>query len=402
MPQQGYGPLQGLKVFDIGTTIAGPLASTLMADFGADVVKIEHPRLGDAMRHWWPLKNDVSLWWKVIGRNKRLITLDFSKPAGRDLFLKMIADADIIIENFRPGTLERWGLGYDRLSAVNPGLILVRISGYGQDGPYSHRPGYGTIAEAMTGVPSFTGFPDAPPTLAGYPQADCVAALFACFSAMFAVYHRDVRGTGEGQVIDVSLFEPLFRIVESQVILYDQLQIMKERLGNRMQEEAPRNAYATKDGEWVTISASTNKTFERLAAAIGRPDLPANPKFATNDSRVAHAGELDAIIAGWFAEHTLDEAMRVLEAHDVVAGPVYNIERIFRDPQYRAREAIITVDDPDFGPVKMQNVVPKFSKTPGRVRHAGLAMGTHNEEFYLGELKLERAHYEHLKQQGVI
>src|SRR5690606_5147412 len=173
-----------------------------------------------------------------------------------------------------------------------------------------------------------------------------------------------------------------------------QLQIMKERLGNRMQEEAPRNAYATKDGEWVTISASTNKTFERLAAAIGRPDLPANPKFATNDSRVAHAGELDAIIAGWFAEHTLDEAMRVLEAHDVVAGPVYNIERIFRDPQYRAREAIITVDDPDFGPVKMQNVVPKFSKTPGRVRHAGLAMGTHNEEFYLGELKLERAHYE--------
>jgi crotonobetainyl-CoA:carnitine CoA-transferase CaiB-like acyl-CoA transferase len=279
---------------------------------------------------------------------------------------------------------------------------MVRISGYGQDGPYSHRPGYGTIAEATSGIPSFTGFPDKPPTLSAFPLADAVAGLFGAMGAMFAIYHRDVRGTGEGQYIDVSLYEPLFRLVESFVIAYDQLGIVKQRRGNRMEESSPRNAYETRDEEWVAISASSQQTFERLAQAIGRPDLPDDPKFADNPSRVNNAAQLDAILAEWFQRLCLDDAMAILEQNDVVAGPVYDIRRIFRDPHFEAREDIVEIEDEELGTVRMQNVIPKMSKTPGTIKFAGGQLGQHNHEVYRDRLGLTAEEMDRLRESGII
>ncbi len=394
--------LEGLTVIDAGTTIAGPMAASFLGDFGAEVIKIELPGRGDPTRQWAPKKDGVSLWWKVSGRNKKLITLNLSKPEGQMLLKKLVVDADILIENFRPGTMERWNVGYQDLAAVNPGVIMVRISGYGQDGPYSHRPGYGTIAEAMSGIPSFTGFPDKPPTLSAFPLADAVAGLFGALGAMFAVYHRDVKATGEGQVVDVSLYEPLFRLVESFVIAYDQLGKVKKRRGNRMEESSPRNAYQTSDEEWVAVSASSQQTFERLAEAIGRPGLPEDPRFADNPSRVDNASQLDALLAEWFQQLRLENAMEILELHDVVAGPVYDIRRIFRDPHYAARQSITQVEDPQLGPIRMQNVMPKLAKTPGSVEHAGLGLGEDNLEIYGERLGLTMEQIEELRATGVI
>jgi len=396
------GPLAGLKVIDAGTTIAGPMAASFLGDFGAEVIKIELPGRGDPTREWAPKKNGASLWWKVSGRNKKLITLNLSKPEGQALLKQLIVDTDIIIENFRPGTMERWNVGYEDLAAFNRGIIMVRISGYGQDGPYSHRPGYGTIAEAMSGIPSFTGFPDKPPSLSAFPLADAVAGLFGALGAMFAIHHRDVGGTGEGQVVDVSLYEPLFRLVESFVIAYDQLGKVKKRRGNRMEESSPRNAYETKDEEWVAVSASSQQTFERLAEAIGRPDLPNDPRFADNPSRVDNAARLDAILSDWFRQLRLEDAMEILNQHDVVAGPVYDIRRIFRDPQYEARQSICEVEDPELGTIRMQNVFPKMSKTPGEIAFSGLALGEHNQEIYGERLGLSSEEQERLREAGVI
>jgi len=394
-------PLQGLRVIDAGTMIAGPLAGCLLADFGADVIKIEHPRYGDPMRQWAPIKNEVSLWWKVTARNKRLITLDLGHPRGQDIFRQLVGQADILIENFRPGTMEKWGLGYEVLLQINPRLVMVRVSGYGQGGPYRDRPGYGTIAEAITGIPSFTGFPDKPPTLSAWPLADSVAAVFAALGAMFAIHYRDVH-KGEGQVVDVSLYEPLFRLVESQVIGFDQLGIVKQRMGNRMAEDSPRNTYETADGEWIAISASSQRTFERLARAIGRPELVDDPRFKDNPSRVDHADELDEVLSAWFSPRSFAEAMTILEEHDVVAGPIYDVRRIFADPHFAAREDIVAIEDPDLGIIRMQNVAPRLSKTPGQVVHGGLSLGHHNREVYAELLSLSEGELKGLQQQGVI
>ncbi len=394
--------LEGLTVIDVGTTIAGPMAASFLGDFGAEVIKIEMPGRGDPTRQWAPKKRGVSLWWKVSGRNKKLITLNLGQSKGQDLLKRLIRDADILIENFRPGTMERWNVGYRDLVEINPGIVMVRISGYGQDGPYSHRPGYGTIAEAMSGIPSFTGFPDKPPTLSAFPLADAVAALFGAMGAMFAIYHRDVKGTGEGQYIDVSLYAPLFRLVESFVIAYDQLGVVKQRRGNRMEESSPRNAYETSDEEWVAISASSQRTFERLAHAIGRPDLPDDPLFADNPSRVKNAAQLDDILAAWFRQFCLTDALTVLDQNDVVAGPVYDIRRILQDPHYQAREDIVQIEDAELGTVQMQNVVPKMSKTPGDVKFAGLRLGEHNHEIYGERLGLSIEEIDRLQEEGII
>jgi crotonobetainyl-CoA:carnitine CoA-transferase CaiB-like acyl-CoA transferase len=282
---EGGGPLKGLRVLDAGTMIAGPLAATHLADFGAEVTKIEQPRIGDPMRAWAPMKEDRSLWWKVIGRNKKLVTLALNRPEGQAIFRRMVRRADIVIENYRPGTFEKWGLGYRELAEINPRIVLVRVSGFGQTGPYAHRGGYGTIAEAFSGIPSFTGFPDRPPTLPGFPMADSVAATFAAMSAMFALYRRDQGGAGHGQEIDVSLYEPLFRLAEAQVIGFDQLGIVKQRQGNRLAEDSPRNTYETADGKWIGISASSQKTFERLCAAMEMPELAKDPRYANKALR---------------------------------------------------------------------------------------------------------------------
>jgi crotonobetainyl-CoA:carnitine CoA-transferase CaiB-like acyl-CoA transferase len=399
-PPARYGPLAGLRVLDAGTMIAGPFAGTLAADYGADVVKIEKPPEGDPIRQWSPRKDGLSLWWKVIGRNKRLVTLDLSVAAGRDVFLRLAEHADVVIENFRPGTFDRFGLSYERLVEVNPRLVLVRVSGYGQTGPYAHRPGYGTVAEAMTGMPSFTGFPDRPPTLSAFPLADSLAATFAIVGMLAALYERD--RSGRGQEVDVSLYEPLFRIIESQAIGYDQLGIVKERRGNRIEEDSPRNAYATRDGDWIAISASSDRTFLRLAEAIGRPDIPTDPRFRTNADRIANDIALDAIVSAWMAERTAGEVMEALEAADVVAGRIYTIADAFADPHYQARETIVSVPDPEFGTVAMPGVVPGFSRTPGRVTWSGGPIGMHTDEVYREWLGLGTAELDALRRDGVL
>ena len=395
------GPLKGLRVIDAGTMIAGPLAATQLADFGAEVIKVELPGIGDSMRHWTPMKEGRSLWWKVIARNKRLITLTLSKPRGQELFRELVRSADIVIENYRPGTFERWGLGYDALAKINPRLVMVRVSGFGQTGPYAKRGGYGTIAEAFSGIPSFTGFPDRPPTLPGFPMADSVAATFAAMSAMFAIYNRD-HGSGRGQEIDVSLYEPLFRLVEAQVIGFDQLGIVKKRQGNRLAEDSPRNTYQTSDGRWIGISASSQRTFERLAMAIGMPNLIDDPRFVDNNSRCTHDVALDEIIAKWFKERTCNEVMAIFDKADVVAGPVLDIADIVNDPHYQARENIVPVPDDDFGQVRMQGVVPKFRETPGAVRHAGRALGADNRAIFVDELGISEGEFASLQAEGVI
>lgn len=399
--QNRSGALAGLKVIDAGNMIAGPLAATQMADFGAEVIKIELPGTGDSMRHWAPMKNGKSLWWKVIGRNKRLVTLSLSKEEGRELFRRLVKDADVLIENFRPGTFERWGLSYKELAKDNPGLVMMRVSGFGQTGPYSSRGGYGTIAEAFSGVPSFTGFPDKPPTLPGFPLADSLAATFTAMSAMFALYKRD-HLDGKGQEVDVSLYEPLFRLVESQVIGFDQLGIVKERQGNRLAEDSPRNTYCTSDGRWIGISASSQKTFERLVEAMGKPELITDPRFMDNKLRCDNDKALDDIISEWFSTKTMNEVMGIFEVAEVVAGPVLDIRDIFSDPHYIARKNIVDVPDIDFGSVKMQGVVPHFSDTPGEVRHSGGELGQDNEEIFLNLLGITRRQYGDLRERGII
>jgi succinyl-CoA---D-citramalate CoA-transferase len=396
------GVLSGLRVIDAGTMIGGPFTGTLAADYGADVIKIERPDGGDPIRQWSPLKDGVSLWWKVTARNKRLVTLDLRKERGRVLFLRLVESADAVIENYRPGTLDRWGLSYAELSRTNPRVIVVRVSGYGQTGPYAHRPGYGTVAEAMTGLPSFTGFPDKPPTLSAFPLADTVAASFALVGLLSAVYERDVAGSGRGQEVDVSLYEPVFRLAESQVIGFSELGIVKQRRGNRIEEDSPRNAYETADGGYIAISASSDRTFARLAQAIEKPELADDPRFRTNASRIANDAELDAIVAAWMRKHTTAEAMAALEAADVVAGKVYDVEDIFADPHYAARRNIVDVPDLDFGSVKMPGVVPRFSRSPSAVRFAGGQLGQHNEEVYRGLLGLSADELELLRAEGVI
>jgi crotonobetainyl-CoA:carnitine CoA-transferase CaiB-like acyl-CoA transferase len=395
------GPLIGLRVIDAGNMIAGPLAATQLADFGADVIKIELPGVGDSMRHWTPMKEGRSLWWKVIGRNKRLITLSLSTARGQELFKELVKDADVLFENYRPGTFEKWGLGFDELSRINPGLVMVRVSGFGQTGPYSKRGGYGTIAEAFSGIPSFTGFPDKPPTLPGFPMADSVASTFAAMAAMMAIYNRD-HNQGKGQEVDVSLYEPLFRLVEAQVIGFDQLGIVKQRQGNRLAEDSPRNTYATRDGKWIGISASSQRTFERLAEAIGMPELLTDSRFADNASRCTHDVALDELLAGWFRQRDCADVMTLFDAANVVAGPVLDIADIVSDPHYVARENIVSVPDEDFGSVRMQGVTPKFEQTPGAVRYAGRSLGADNRAVFIDQLGLSEEAYQQLQTEGVL
>jgi crotonobetainyl-CoA:carnitine CoA-transferase CaiB-like acyl-CoA transferase len=393
--------LRGLRIVDAGTMIGGPFACALAADYGADVVKIEKPGAGDPMRAWSPLKEGRSLWWKVTARNKRLVTLDLSHERGRALFLRLVERADAVVENYRPGTFARWGLSYDELARVNPRIVLVHVSGYGHTGPYAHRPGYGTVAEAFSGVPAFTGPAGGPPTLSAFPLADTLAATFALVGLLGAVYERDVAGSGCGQEVDVSLYEPLFRIAESQAVGYAELGIVKQRRGNRIEEDSPRNTYETSDGGWVALSASSDRTFARLAATIGRPELAEDPRFRDNAARIANDVELDEIVAAWMRARPLAEALAALEAGDVVAGPVLDIAGIFGDPHYAARENVVSAPDGDFGSVRMPGVVPRFSRSAVGVRHAGGPPGSHNAEVY-GELGLGAAEVDELRAAGIV
>jgi succinyl-CoA---D-citramalate CoA-transferase len=394
-------PLEGLRVIDAGTTVAGPFAGTLLADYGADVLCIEKPGEGDPVRRWPPYKGEHSLWWKVSARNKRLITLDLRKPAGRELFLKLVAISDAVIENYRPGTFTKWGLSYGDMAAARPGIVIVRLTGYGQSGPYAGRPGYGTIAEAMSGIPSFTGFADRPPTMTAYPFADMTAGLFAVIGLLGAIYSRD-RGREGCTEVDVSLYESCFRLTESQVIGFDQAGVVKQRTGNRIAEDSPRNTYETSDGSWIAISASSDQTFRRLVNAIGQPTLSDDARFASNIARIENNETLDQIIGDWINARRADEVMRTFEAHDVVAGKIYTVEDIFCDPHYAARENIVAVEDADLGEVKMASVTPRFSGARTDIRWPGGALGQHNDDVYGDLLGLSKPELQELALEGVI
>ena len=395
------GPLAGLVVLEAGSMISGPTVGRLLADFGATVIKIEHPDFGDHIRNFGPKKDGVGLWHKYLSRNKQSITLNISTDTGGAVFEDLVSDADLLIENFRPGTLERWGLGWEHLSEVNPDLVMLRMSGFGQDGPYSERPGFGTLAEAMSGFAYLNGFPDSPPLLPPTGLADNIAALFSTFAVMFALYHRDVNGGG-GQYIDTSLIEPIFGLLGPQPLRYEQLGEIEERSGNRSTSSAPRNVYRTGDDRWVAISASAQPLAMRTFDAIERPDLKDDPRFETNAKRLENVDELDAIIQDWMDDHTREEVLEAFEAADATLAPVYNVEDILNDEHYAARDAYLTVEDEDLGEATVQNVFPKFSETPGKVDHLGPSLGAHNDDVYRERLGYDDEMLAELEEEGAI
>ena len=398
------GPLAGLKVLDLSIIVAGGTASSLMADFGAEVVKVERPGTGDPLRNWGPFANGVSLWWKVHSRNKKSITLNLGSPEGQDLLKKLAVEADVLIEGFRPGAMEKWGLGPDSLLDVNPKLVILRYSGFGQTGPYKDRPGFGTIAECMSGYIGMTGFPDTAPNLPPIPLADEIAGVFGAMAGMMALYHRDTSSNSDtkGQVVDVSLFEPLFRLCIPHITMFDLLGINRERVGNDFPDAAPRNLYKTADDRWLGLSATSQSTFESLAKAMGMHDLIEKEAYKDNAARLENRQNLNVELQGWLGERDLDETMEQLIPSGGVVGPVYDAPQIISDPHYQAREDIIDIDDPQLGKTKMLGVVPKFSVTPGSVEHAGPTIGEHNRLIYGSWLNLDDIQLADLSDQGTI
>lgn len=397
-----FGPVAGLKVLDLSTIVAGGTATSLMADFGAEVVKVERPGAGDPLRNWGPFVDGVSLWWKVHSRSKKSVTLDLRMPKGQRVLKEMAARADVLVEGFRPGTLERWGLGPEDLARDNPRLVVVRFSGFGQTGPYKDRPGFGTVAECMSGIIAMTGFPDTPPVLPPVPMADEVAGVFGAMATMMALYHRDALGGGKGQVIDVSLFEPLFRLCIPHVTIYDLLKIVRERVGNDFPDAAPRSLYRTGDGRWLGLSATSQATWEDLVRAMDLPGLLDDPQFQDNASRMAHREELNVVLQDWIGSRSVQEVMDVLIPAGGVVGPVYDVAQIVEDPHYRAREDILDIDDPELGRTRMLGIVPKFSETPGGVSHAGPRLGEHNGQVYGSWLGYDEGTLGRLAAGGVI
>lgn len=392
-------PLGGLRVLDMATLFAGPLAATLLGDFGAEVIKIEHPGKPDPSRGHGPAKDGIGLWWKHLGRNKRTITLDLSKPGGQATLRRLAADADVVIENFRPGTLEKWDLGWPELSAVNPRLILTRVTAFGQFGPYAHRPGFGTLAEAMSGFAAITGEPDAPPTLPPFGLADSIAGLATAYGVMAALAARD--RTGEGQVVDMAIIEPILTVLGPHPLWYDQLGHVQPRTGNRSQNNAPRNTYRTADGGWVAVSTSAQSIAERVMRLVGRPELIDEPWFATGADRARHADVLDEAVGSWIAERPRDEVLAAFEKAEAAVAPIQDIRDVMTDPQYAALDTVTTVDDPDLGPLRMQNVLFRLSATPGAIRWAGRAHGADTDEV-LTELGLTPEELTALRAEGAL
>jgi crotonobetainyl-CoA:carnitine CoA-transferase CaiB-like acyl-CoA transferase len=365
--------LDDIRVLDIATLFAGPTAATILGDFGADVIKVEHPRKPDPARTHGQSKNGIGLWWKILGRNKSALTLDLSQPAGQEIFLELVQTADVVIENFRPGTLERWGIGPDRLREVNPRLIVTRVTGFGQFGPRAHEPAFGTIAEAMSGFAHSTGQPDGPPTLPPLALADNISGLAATIATLTALHHRE--RTGEGQVIDLAIIEPIMQMLGAQITVYDQLGVVTQRKGNRSENNAPRNTYRTADGDWVAISTSAHSIAERVMRLVGRSDLVEQPWFNDGYQRALHANEIDEAVGSWILERSTDDVVDEFAKAEAALGVVYDVSRVVSDPQYNAIGAIATVEDDDLGPVRMPNVLFRMSETPGAIRHAGRAQG---------------------------
>jgi crotonobetainyl-CoA:carnitine CoA-transferase CaiB-like acyl-CoA transferase len=398
---ESRGALDGLTVLDVATLAAGPWVAAFLAEFGADVIKVEQPGGGDGMRRFGPQKDGVGLMWRSMSRNKRCVTLNLRVPEGQDLLRRLAARADVVIENFRPGTLGGWGIGYEHLRAVNRGLVMLHVTGFGQTGPYAPRPGFGTLAEAMSGFAHVTGPPDAPPTLPPLALADGIAAAFGTYAVMIALYHRDHHG-GEGQEIDLALYDGLMRFMEPMLLEYDQLGTVRGRTGNRISDSAPRNAYRTADGHWVALSGSAQSIAERILEAVERPELIHDPRFADNAARARHMDELDEVIGGWIGRHALEQVVRRFEECEAALGPVYDASQIFADPHFRARQSLVKIPDSVLGALTLCNVVPRLSATPGAIAWLGPALGLHNEDVYCGRLGLSRVELDGLRARGVV
>ncbi|MCF5724196.1 CaiB/BaiF CoA transferase family protein [Pseudomonas syringae] len=393
-------PLSGIKVIEIGTLIAAPFAARLMAEFGAEVIKIEAMGQGDPLRKWRKLHEGTSLWWYLQSRNKKSLALDLKSPEGLDLIKQLLGDADVLIENLRPGGLEKLGLGWDVLHALNPKLTLVRISGYGQTGPYRDRPGFGAIGEAMGGIRYTTGNPDSPPARVGVSLGDSLASLHGVIGALMSLL-RVKTGQGDGQIVDVSLAESVFNLMESLVPEYDMLGHVRERSGGALPGIAPSNTYLTADGAYVVIAGNSDPIYKRLMTTIGRSDLADAPEFAHNDGRAAKSGLLDAAITHWTSSLPIEQVLSALEAAEVPAGRIYSVADIVSDPHYQARDMLLNAELPGGVSVKMPGIVPKLSETPGGVNWQGPTLGQHTDDI-LGSLGLTGADIQRLKTSGVV
>jgi Predicted acyl-CoA transferases/carnitine dehydratase len=393
-------PLAGLRVIDASTLFAGPMAAMHLGDMGADVIKVEHPTKPDPARGHGPSRDGQNLWWKTLGRNKRTVALDFHADDGRDAFLRLAATADVVIENFRPGTLERWGLGYEELSAANPGLVLARVTGFGQIGPYRSRPGFGTLAEAMSGFAASTGEPDGPPTLPPFGLADGIASLATAYAIMVALHARASNG-GRGQVVDVAIIEPILAMLGPQITRWDQLGTVQPRTGNRSTNNAPRNAYRTADGSWVAVSTSAQSIAERVMTLVGRPELADEPWFATGAGRAEHADLLDDAVGGWIARHSRDEVIAAFEAAQAAVAPVYDARDIVADPQFNALGTIHRIHDDDLGDMAMQGPLFRLSRDEATIAHTGRAHGA-DTDAVLAELGFSADDIARMRAEGAI
>lgn len=386
-------------MLDVSTLFAGPLAATFLGDFGADIVKIEHPRRPDAARGHGPQKDGVNLWWKTLGRNKRTATIDLSDPRGAEVLLRLVSEADVMIENFRPGTLERWGLSPERLLLANPRLVLARVTAFGQVGPYAHRPGFGSLAEAMSGFAALTGDPHGPPTLPPFGLADGIAALATAFAVMSAL--RGAERDGRGQVVDMAIIEPILMLLGGQISAWDQLGIVQPRTGNRSVNNAPRNVYRSRDGVWLAVSTSSQSIAERVMALVGRAELIDEPWFGSGHDRAAHADELDEALQSWIGEHDAAEAVDAFEEASAAIAPVYDVRGVVDDPQYRALGTVVRVEDDELGDLAMQNVLFRLSRTPGGIRWTGRPHGADTDEV-LREAGLDETLIARLRAGGVV
>lgn len=393
-------PLEGLRVLDLSNLLAGPMSAMHLADYGADVIKVEHPVRGDEMRRWGLQKDGVGLFFKVINRNKRTVTIDLGHPQGRDLVRRLAAEVDVVVENFRTGTVERWGIGYEDLTAENPDLIMVHLTGFGRTGPLAHEPGFGSLVEAFAGAAYINGHADREPLIQPFGLGDATAAIFAAFAVMVAVYNRD-QGHG-GQEIDLGLYEGLFTMLGPQVINFDQLGVVQERYGADNPFVAPRGTFLTRDGHWMAISGSTQATFERICRALELDDLLEDGRFATNESRIANGEVLTTMLRDAISQRDRDELVALARKFQATIGPVNNVADMFEDSQVQARGNLVEVDDAELGPVRMQNVAIAFSKTPGRISHTGPPKAAHNDEIFRETLGMEDEEILRLKEIGVI
>jgi succinyl-CoA---D-citramalate CoA-transferase len=400
----GAGPLEGVRVVELGQLLAGPFAGRLLGDLGAEIIKVEPPGKPDPIREWGKQRYEGrSLWWPVQSRNKKCVTLNLRHDKGQALLLRLVEQADVVIENFRPGTLEKWGLGYDRLSEVNPRIVLARVSGYGQTGPYAERAGFASVAEAMGGIRHISGFPDQPPPRMHISLGDSLAGMFAAQGILSALYWRDASGGGLGQVVDVSLMEASFALLESTVPEYDRLGIVRGPQGTNLKGVAPSNIFMSSDGHWMVIAANADNVFRRLCGAMGKPELADDPRYATHYSRGDNQDEIEGIVADWAGERTAKEIDEELNAAGVICGPIYTIADIFEDPQFKARDMLLTHEDPEFGEYVGPGIVPKLSRTPGAVRwSAPWDEGSHNREVYGELLGLSDDELASLRDEGVL